>query len=360
MIERLRQDFPLLRLNEIEAGCRHSRSQLYKWRQATAERKKRDPKQLSEEVIGNAAAVVAEFPHLSGRKGQAHMLYHELGYISMKAYGIIKKQVKRILAQEVSGRKDIPKNAVYEHIRPEAVGEIWAEDFTEVRLWGISFKIALLIDVYSQYQLGCNLAHRATEELVAGPVHQAIKANGGQGPKLFMLQDNGKQYVSAKHGALLSAENIIQRCIPACKPQYNGAVECGGKEFKNVFYNVWERRERKGADKEKNLLTRARLTMMETVELLNETIPRPSLGGVTPSDVQNGRQAAEKMRIDQYLASELAKEKPPPLSRPYWDILKNNVEAEAMNTKELLTKMAFYFSRPLRRIAQINQEVWGN
>lgn len=310
-------------------------------------------------MVDNAAAVIVEFPHFGGRKGQAYMLYHECGYIGMKAYDTIKKQVKRILTQETGRRKDIPASCAYEHIRPKGIGEIWAEDFTEIRLCGVSFKIALLIDVFNQYLLGCSLAARATESLVAEPVLQALKANGGQGPCLFMLQDNGKQYVSEKHGALLSAHNIVQRCIPACKPQYNGAVECGGKEFKNVFYTVWERRERT-ADKGKSLLERARLTMAETVQLLNWNIPRPALGGVTPGDVQLGRQAARKADIEQYRESELAKDKPPPLTRPYWDILKESVKADAMSTKELLTKMAFFFKRPLRRIAQLNREVWGN
>jgi len=278
----------------------------------------------------------------------------------MKAYDVIKKQVRRILVQEASGRKDIPGSAKYEHVRPEAVGQIWAEDFTHAFLCGVDFKIALLIDVYSQYIMGCSLSLRATEALVAEPVYQALEANGGKGPELFMLQDNGKQYVSEKHGNLLSSLSIVQRCIPACKPQYNGAVECGGKEFKNVFYNVWEFRERNGTDKEKSLLDRARLTMAETVQLINWEIPRPSLGGVTPGDVQIGMETERRASINQYRESELAGGEPPPLSRPYWDILKDSVKADVMNTKELLTKLAFFFKRPLRRIAQLNREVWGN
>lgn len=360
MIERLRENYPQLRLNEIEAGCYHSRSQLYKWRKGISDRKKRMPKQLSEDIVENAAALITQYPHLSGRKGQAYMLYHELGYIGMKQYHVIKKQVKRILCQEASNRKDVPDSCAYEHIRPEVVGEIWAQDFTEVKLCGTSFKIALLIDVFSQYLLGCSLAARATESLVAKPVHQAIEANNSEPPKKFMLQDNGKQYVAAKHRQLLSAYSIIQRCIPACKPQYNGAVECGGKEFKNVFYNIWERRERDGTDKKRSLLERAQLTMAETVNSLNWTIPRPALDGVTPGDVQEGKQVIRKNKIEEYRKAELAKGEPSPLTRPYWNIIKGSVKADVMNTKELLTKTAFFFKRPLRRIAQLNQEVWGN
>lgn len=327
---------------------------------AITERKKREPKQLGEDVIKNCATVITQFPHMGGRKGQAYMLYHGFGYVGMRAYDTIKKQVKRLLSQELSRRKDIPKGSAYEHIQPKAIGEIWAEDFTEVQLCGLRLKVALLIDVFSQFILGCSLAHQATETLVAEPVNLAVETNGGKGPELFMLQDNGKQYVSERHGKLLSAHSIVQRCIPACTPQYNGAVECGGKEFKNVFYTVWERREREGTDKEKSLLERARRTMTETARLLNWSIPRPSLGGVTPGDVQLGREAERKVSIEKYRQSELIKDNPQPLTRPYWEVLKHGVNAKVMNTKELLTRVAFFFSRPLRRIAQLNQEVWGN
>jgi transposase InsO family protein len=55
---------------------------------------------------------------------------------------------------------------------------------------------------------------------------------------MFLLRDNGKQYISEKHNRLLAAHEIVGRHIPPYTPQYNGAVECGCKEFKNVFYNV--------------------------------------------------------------------------------------------------------------------------
>ena len=65
-------------------------------------------------------------------------------------------------------------------------------------------------------------------------VKQALAANGGNGPEQFLLSDNGSVYVSDHHGKLLDKADIVHKRIPACRPQYNGAVECGIKEFKNV------------------------------------------------------------------------------------------------------------------------------
>jgi len=348
-------------MRDIFAASNYSRSQLYKWLQDIQERKRREPEQLREEVVENAATVISAFPHFGGKKGQAFMLYHGLGFVGQKAYDSIKKHVNRVLRQVVSGRKDIPAGKEkYEHIRPEGIGQIWAEDFTEIVIDGAALKLAILIDVFSQYILGWALALRATENLVAKPVRQALAANGGKAPEMFLLRDNGRQYASEGHGRLLAAHEIIERNTPAFTPQYNGAVECGGKEYKNVFYNVWERRQRNGTDKEKSLLERAELAAAETVQLLNHEIPRPAHGGVTPASVHQGQQEVMQAQIEEYRQEELARAEPPPLSRPYWDILKDGVKADLMSTKELLTKLAFFGMRPLRRVAQLNREVWGN
>ncbi len=357
MIGRLQQRFPHLAIAEIfRAASHHSRSQLYQWCSRVSERKPRQPKVLAEEVISRATAVIVMFPHFGGGKGQAYLLYHQLGLIGQRAFDRLKKIVGRILCQEASGRRDRPGGReAYEHIRPQGIGQIWAEDFTEVMVDRETFKIALLIDVYSHYILGWALARRATESLVARPVIQALEANAGKPPELFLLEDNGRQYTSEDHQRLLTSHEIISRHVPPYTPQYNGAVECGCKEFKNVFYAQWETRPEKAADKEKNLLGKAEQVAAVTVRLLNEVIPRPALGGVTPADVQQGEKERRQQEIEQY-----RQEEPPPPSRPIWEVVKQGVKAEAMSTKELLTKLAFFGMRPLRRVAQLNREVWGN
>jgi hypothetical protein len=97
-----------------------------------------------------------------------------------------------------------------------------------------------------------------------------------------------------------------------------------------------------------------------TVRLLNEIIPRPALGGLTPADVQQGEKERRRQEIVQYRQEEIKKPDPPPLSRPIWEVVKQGVKPEAMSTKELLTKLAFFGMRPPRRVAQLNREMWLN
>jgi transposase InsO family protein len=296
---------------------------------------------------------------MSGRKGQAYMIYHRLGYISMNGYDRLKKSIKRLIFQEVSNRRLLGSKTSYEHKRPERIGQIWAEDFTELKLCGQSFKVSLLIDVASQYNLGAAVSKRANAALVEEPVKQALAANGGQGPEKFLLSDNGTPYVSDEHGRLLEKADIVHKRIPACVPQYNGAVECGIKEFKNVFYNVWAKREREGADKEKKLLLRVEAALRETVRLLNEVIPKPSLDGVTPADVQRRVSSAKIEANRQYREQEQQKENAPSWKRNYWDVLKEAMGLKQMTAFELITKFCFFCPRPLRKLAKLGLEGVG-
>ena len=336
-----------------------SRSQIYRWMEGQLERKKRAGKVLPEKTVENAASVIVTYPHFSGRKGQDYMLYHQSGLIGEKAYDRIKKNVRRLLLEEAGRRKLFGEKAYYEHVRPEKVGEIWAEDFTDLVVEGRTFKAALLLDVFHQYYLGAAVGYRATAALVGRPVDQALRANEGRGPKRFLLSDNGRQYISQEHGELLTSVEIVQRRIPACVPQYNGSAEGGMREFKSVFYNVWERRKREGADEEKSLLRRVEAAVAETVRLMNEWIPRPCLGGVTPADVHCGRKTHKQRQVREYRETEEARRDVAPWQRSYWEILKSGIGLEEMASGELLTKLAFFGRKPLRRIAQRNRECVG-
>jgi transposase InsO family protein len=337
-----------------------SRSQLDRWQNGEQlERKERAEKLLPETTVENAAKTIATFPHFGGRKGQAYMDYHQKGHIGQKEYDKIKKSARRLFLQEVLRRGLFPERKFYEHVRPAAVGEIWAEDFTDLVVEGHSFKVAVLLDVYDSYYHGAAAGRQATAALVASPVEQALKQTGGTGPKEFLLSDNGSQYISENHRKLLTSKEIVHRLIPACFPEYNGTAEGGMREFKSVFYNVWERRQREGADEGKNLLERVRAAVQETVRLMNDGIPRPCLGGVTPADVHFGRKHEKQREVRDYREKEAARRDVPPWRRSYREVLTAGLEIKEMSDGELVTKTTFFCRKPLRRIARRNRECVG-
>jgi len=365
----LLKDSRYLNRYQLIKESNYSKSQFYSWLNATAnagiegiaERKARECKPVSEKVARGSVEVIRKYPHFSASKGQCYMIYHQLGYIPQHLYKSIKKIVKRLIFQEVSNRQLLPARTSYTHERPQFPGEIWAEDFTQLQVCGKKFYVGLVIDVAMPYYLGGTASIRPDDRMVELPVEQALGSNNGQGPKRFLLSDNGPQYVSTRHGNLLEKLTIIQKRIPSCKPEYNGSIECGIKEFKNVFYNVWVHREKSAIAEEKTLSERVQRTVAETIQKLNEEIPRPSLNGITPADVWKGI-AKERIEINRkYMEKEqYKKEVTKPWNRNDWRIIKNHFFKEAISNLELMTKFCFFLKRPLRKLANLEWKVLGN
>lgn len=337
-----------------------SRAQLYRWSNGIIERKQRQRNLIPEPVAESAVELIKEYPHFSGAKGQAYMLYHHLGYVPQHLYKMLKQTVKHVIFREVSQRKLLPEKTAYEHERPQRPGEIWAEDFTCIRVEGILFYLSLLIDVASTYYLGTAVDVRVNVNLVETPVLQALEHNNGRGPTRFLLSDNGSVYISAEHGALLDARQIVHKRIPSCTPEYNGSCECGVKEFKNVFYNVWVEIKKKEADKEKTVLERARAAVAETAHKMNTEIPRPCLKGVTPYDMHTGIAEEKRASTHRYREEQLQRKEVKPWRRNTWELVKDTLLEKQMSDHELITKFYFFLKRPLRKLQHLSPEVLGN
>ena len=353
----------LNRYELIKESC-YSKSQFYHWlNHGVGERKVRECKPVSEEVVSRAVDVISKYPHFGAAKGQCYMLYHQKGYIAQHLYKSLKKIVKILIFQEVSSRKLLPARTTYKHERAEKVGEIWAEDFTEVRVCGKKFYSALVIDVAIGYTLGVVASLRPDDVMVEAPVTQALELSGGQGPKRFFLSDNGPQYSSTRHGEFLEKLDIIQKRIPSCRPEYNGSIECGIKEFKNVFYNVWGRIEESNLKglKEEELLLFVQLVMNETMRRMNEEIPRSCLKGVTPADILKGIDK-EKIEINRrYLEKEQDKKE---VNKPWnckdWGFVRKHLFKGTISNLELMTKFCFFLKQPLRKLVKLEWNVLGN
>lgn len=355
----------LNRYQLIKESC-YSKSQLYHWlNHGVGERKVRECKPVSEEVVSRAVGVIRKYPHFSAPKGQDYMVYHQLGYIPHHLYKRLKKMVKRLIFQEVSKRRLLPARTTYTHERPETAGEIWAEDFTQLGVCGKKFYAALVIDVAMSYTLGAAASLRPDDMMVETPVTQALELTGGKGPKRFLLSDNGPQYISTKHGDFLDKLAIIQKRIPSCRPEYNGSIECGIKEFKNVFYNVWAQIEESDLVglEEKELLMCVQLVMNETMRRMNEEIARPRLKGVTPADILKG---IDKERIEinrTYLEMEKEQKKKEvikPWDSKDWGLVKKHLFEGTISNLELMTKFCFFLKQPLRKLTKLEWNVLGN
>jgi len=353
---------------ELFDASLYSKTTFYEWLKGPQERKPREVTFIAEAVAVNAIQVILTYPHLGGEKGQAYMIYHRLGYIPRHVYQDLKQAVSRVVFQQAYALNLLPHPSVYHHERPNGVNEIWAEDFTKVSVMGFTYPVALVEDVYSTKYLGVSVQLKENSQLVAEPVEMAVKENNNKGPLNLMLSDHGSQYVSDAHGKLLSKYDIVHKLIPACKPQYNGSIECGNRDFKSVFYNVlaqndlteFAANDMNPTDKKKKILEVVTITVDKSKDILNAVIPRPALGGVTPQDVHLGIAEEKKKLNANYLKNEQMKEKVAGWSKSVYDLVKEVLKQNNFSNKELLIKYSFFRPRPLRRISKLPIEVWTN
>ena len=177
------------------------------------------------------------------------------------------------------------------------------------------------------------------------------------GPQRFLLSDNGKQYISDAHGKLLAKHEIVHKRIPSCRPEYNGSMECGVKEFKSVFYNLWA--DQQAEHHHGPLLARVCQVVEQTRRLMNREIPRPCLDGVTAWDVHNGKATAKRKANLAFLAADSSKPPPPGSSpRTRWRLARETVHS--MTDLQLLTKYCFTRKKSLRLITKLIPEVLGH
>ena len=368
MYKKLQDALQSLSNRELLGETVHSASIVYEWLKGPQERKEREVTLVAEWVAVKAIQVILQYPHFGGAKGQGYMIYHRLGYIPRHIYQRLKKAAGRVVFQQAYAQNLLPKPSGYEHERPDDVNKIWAEDFTTVTLLGLSYPAAVVEDVFSKKYLGNCVQLRQNSELVARPIEMAIKENSNAGPEQFLLSDNGSQYVSDAHDNLLAKHDIVHKLIPACRPQYNGSIECGMRDIKSVFYNVFAKNDLKEfalmdtdpSAERKKLLDKISLSLQESIRRLNDEIPRPALGGVTAEDVYSAV-AEEKRKLNaEYLEKEQMKEKVNRWSKSEYELVKEVLKKKQLSKKELLIKLYFFQKNPLRRISKLPRNVWTN
>ena len=97
----------------------------------------------------------------------------------------------------------------------------------------------------------------------------------------------------------------------------------------------------------------------DVVAPLNRELACHFSRGVTPADVHCDRKEEKQRQVREYREAEQGRRDVAPWQRSYWQILKSGLGLKDMANGELLTKLAFFGRKPLRRIAQRNRECVG-
>jgi transposase InsO family protein len=204
---------------------------------------------IADEDIEQAVKQIVDYPYLGGKKGSLKLQCDEKALIGSTTYQALKQQLKALAARELLRRKQESELAVDQYKRqrekeepfakvaPQDNHDVWAIDFLNLLLFGVYFRICVVYDIYSQSYLSIIPAINATCSVAEHALEQACSYSG-RTPNLFLLSDNGSQFISDDFEKAKEKLNIQSRFIPRGQPWYNGALESGNRDFRKVLYTT--------------------------------------------------------------------------------------------------------------------------
>ncbi len=116
-------------------------------------------------------------------------------------------------------------NLLLEAPPPADINQLWVGDITYIPLRGGQFGyLAMLMDRYSRYLVGWQLAETMTDELVLAALGMAIRDRQPP-PKLIHHTDRGGQYASTRYRAMLRRAGFRQSMSRAANCYDNAFME---------------------------------------------------------------------------------------------------------------------------------------
>ena len=271
---------------------------------------------IPEEDIEAAIEQIINHPFLGGRKGALKLLEDQKALIGETYYKEIKKQLMDLSEEEYSKRKKVSElktnqykrqNVNEEHfekIETTKCHDVWAIDFTELKLLGIRFYVCVVYDLFSQAYLSVIASQTPTMEVAIEAVEQAVHYANAK-PSGFILSDNGSQFLSKNYQDLLVRLGLNELRIPAGKPWYNGALESGNRDIKKTILTIAFYKAcinpaitRTGVCREE-IFGFLKVCCGESLSVINKEIPRPKFG-TTPLAVLNGDVLKKKQERDAF------------------------------------------------------------
>lgn len=270
--------------------------------------------------ILHAVQQIVQYPYLGGQKGSLKLQHDEQAYLGSTTYQDIKQLLKLAAAetlvkrqeqhekselQQAQYRRYEARTTAFAAIEPQQKHEVWAIDFLKIMLFGSYFQLCVVYEVYSQGYLAITPAREAT----AAVAEQALVAAchmSGQIPKKCLLSDNGAPLTSQHFAEIKARFGITSQFIPPGQPWYNGALESGNRDLRQViytsaFYAAAENPQlsKRGADAEQ-LDRHLATSCHQTQQIINEQIVRPKFN-TTPQAVWKDEVEANQQRRRRYI-----------------------------------------------------------
>ena len=179
------------------------------------------PKKVVQLELGDLLAEVRQMEHRRRRSFGTTELYEQ------HKEEISRRQLQELVQTE-RRRVNAAKRASLKRLTWHVVGLAWAMDATDIG----PNQVQQVQDLASRYKFGPFLTARLSGEQIAEHLERIIEAYG---PPLILKRDRGSNQQDAAVMSVLEKYLIIPLDSPRKYPQYNGAMERGQGELKEVL-----------------------------------------------------------------------------------------------------------------------------
>lgn len=288
---------------------------MLRWDTAKA-RLGRDQVLLTDDELKATLAQIERFPAMGGKKGRANLIHAQKALVGSGTYKAIQRELMSLCGKELNARRQ-PRTPPppFQMPKPTALNEVWSADLFSLEVWGHKWEVSVVQDIYNQERLAFEpFQNAATADNVKASLEVAHLQRGGQLPTICTKTDRDARYTAVFKEALSQFGSHL-RIPPGC-PWYNGEVERGQRDNKDVLAGVLANTRRPESGQE---LMAMQTACNRAAQLLNTTISRPSLGNVTPTELAEGRADEVRTRNQEFVEqSRRARKKREPAPRAPW------------------------------------------
>lgn len=245
----------------------------------------RDQMLLNEKEMAATVQQIEQFPAMGGKKGRANLIHNQKALIGAETYKSVQREMMSLCGRELASRR-LPRKTPppFQAPTPNALNEVWSADLFSIQAWGHKWEVSVVQDLYNQERLAFEPYKDAADaEQVRSSLETARLQRGGQAPTICTKTDRDARYTKVFKDAFAEVGTHL-RIPPGC-PWYNGEIERGQRDNKDVLAGVLAKMERPKPGQE---ILAMQIACNKTAQLLNTVISRPSLGNVTPAEIAKG------------------------------------------------------------------------
>lgn len=296
----------------------------------------RDQVLLTDDELKATLAQIERFPAMGGKKGRANLIHDEKALVGSETYKAIQRELMSLCGKEINARRQ-PRTPPppFEMPKPKTLNEVWSADLFSLQAWGSKWEVSVVQDIYNQERLAFEpFQNAAKADDVKASLEVARCQRDGQAPTVCTKTDRDARYKAVFTEAFEQVGGTHLRIPPGC-PWYNGEIERGQRDNKDVLAGVLSRMRRPESGQELMAMQNA---CNRAAQLLNTTISRPSLGNVTPAELAEGRAEDVQRRNQEFIeqSRQTRKDREPVAREPWRKRISDLVDLSKWRTERLL------------------------